>query len=216
MPALYPRWTNTATRLVLGALLTGIVGVPTILLLWARAPFVTGELYPLAQPVEFDHRHHVQDDGIDCVYCHETAFRAPSAGMPATEVCMGCHNQIWNQSPLLEPVRASYFGDTPIRWNRVHDLPDFVYFDHSIHVNHGVGCVSCHGRVDQMAAVYQVMPLTMSWCLDCHTAPERFLRPVDRITDLGWRPDRPQAELGAELKRQYGVRELVTCTACHR
>lgn len=183
---------------------------------WVRTPQITGQFSPLEQPVEFDHRHHVADDGIDCRYCHDLVERSPYAGVPPTERCMNCHNQIWPDSPLLAPVWASYFKNEPIVWRRVHQLPEFVYFDHSIHVNKGVGCESCHGRVDRMARVYQVASLQMGWCLDCHRRPERVLRPVEEITTMGWVPSRPQEELGRELMERYGVRRVTDCTACHR
>lgn len=212
--ALFPPWTNTATRVVLlvvGGALVGLLATPMI---YARSPFATGQGNPLLQPVPFDHRHHVRDDGIDCLYCHGAAEWAPYAGVPATEVCLGCHNQIWNDSPLLALVRDSVATDRPIAWQRVHSLPDFVYFDHSIHVNKGIGCVSCHGRVDEMAAVYQLAPLTMGWCLDCHRDPEPNLRPRDQITSMTWQAAQPG--LAAELAVRYGTRHLTHCSTCHR
>src|SRR5213594_579018 len=131
---------------------------------------------PVEQPVQFSHKHHVGDDGIDCRYCHSTVETSASAGMPATAVCMNCHKQIWADSPYLEPVRASFRTGVPIEWLRVHDLPDYAYFNHSIHVNKGVGCSTCHGRVDQMPIVYQASSLQMEWCLGCHRNPEKFIR----------------------------------------
>ena len=129
---------------------------------------------------------------------------------------MGCHGQIWNQSIMLEPVRRSWFSGTPIPWNRVTEVPDFVYFNHAIHVNKGVGCVSCHGRVDEMPVVYKVAPMTMGWCLTCHRRPEAFLRPLSKITDMQWDPGNHQDEIGARLVSEYGVRQLTHCTTCHR
>ena len=126
---------------------------------------------------------------------------------------MGCHSEVWPESVQLEPVRRSYFSGKPLRWQRVHELPDYVYFDHSIHVNKGVGCVSCHGRVDRMALVYQVAPLSMGWCLDCHRSPEDHLRPLDQVTRMDWQPQPGQ---GSELAQLYGVRRLTHCTTCHR
>lgn len=216
MAALFPRWSDSVLWLGIAVALAAVVGLPLFLMAWVRTPYATGQYDPVEQPVEFDHRHHVVDDGIDCRYCHDLVDRSPFAGVPPTARCMNCHSQIWNTSPLLRPVWDSYFGDRPIRWVRVHRLPDFVFFDHAAHVNKGVGCESCHGRVDQMASVYQVAPLTMAWCLECHRAPERFLRPVEHVTTMGWHPDRPQRELGLEIKRRYEVRELTHCTACHR
>lgn len=216
MASLFSRSANTKTRVALIALFVIIVGLPTLLMLWMRTPYITDALNPITQPVNFDHRHHAVDDGINCVYCHNTVERSPYAGVPATAVCMGCHNQIWMNSPQLEPVRRSYLENRPIPWRRVNRVPDFVYFDHSIHVNKGVGCETCHGRVDQMARVYQAEPLTMGWCLNCHRHPEEYLRPLDEVTTMGWRPDRPQSELGRELKKLYNVQALTYCTTCHR
>ena len=215
---LFPRWTNTVSRLSVVLLLA----VPAVaiagLLILVRSPYGTKQLRQIVQPIQFDHRHHVGDEGIDCRYCHYSVERSPVAGIPPTEVCMSCHAQIWNKSPLLGMVREYYFKDRPIPWNSVHNLPDFVYFNHSIHVNKGVGCVSCHGRVDQMAAVEQVSPLTMAWCLECHRDPVKNLRPVEFVTSMTWRPD-PGVEaekLGADLAKLYNVHTRTSCDTCHR
>lgn len=213
MAALFPPWTNTATRVVLIALGLAIVLVIAAPIIYARSPFATGTMNPVLQPILFDHRHHVRDDGVDCLYCHEDAERSSFAGVPATERCMGCHNQIWNDSNLIMPLRNSVETGQPIRWQRVHSLPDFVYFDHSIHVSRGIGCVACHGRVDQMAAVYQVHRLSMSWCLDCHRDPVPHLQPRDRITSMTWVAGPGERD---ELARQYQPRRLTHCTTCHR
>jgi hypothetical protein len=214
MAALFPPWTNTATHVVLGVVGVGLIGLVLTPMVCARSPYATGAADPILQPIAFDHRHHVRDDGIDCLYCHEGAERAPYAGVPPSERCMGCHNQIWNDSPLIAPLRASVETGQPIHWQRVHSLPDFVYFDHSIHINKGIGCVSCHGKVDDMAAVTQAAPLTMSWCLDCHRDPTPHLRPRDQITSTTWTAASP-AETFA-LARQYGTRSLTHCSTCHR
>jgi len=216
MPALFPRWSDSLLWIGLVAVVAIAIGVPAFVMIWVRTPHVTATRDPITQPIEFDHRHHVVDDGIDCRYCHDLVERSPFAGVPPTARCLNCHNQIWNDSPLLTAVWRSYITDRPIPWLRVHRLADFVYFDHSIHVNKGVGCETCHGRVDQMARVYQVAPLTMGWCLDCHRAPERHLRPRAAITAMGWTAPGSADELGRVLKRLYGVREITTCTACHR
>jgi hypothetical protein len=205
MAALFPPWTNTATRIVIAALVLVLAGAIATPIVYARMPFATGAGDPLLQPVPFDHRHHVRDDAIE---------RSPYAGVPAADRCMGCHDQIWNDSSLIAPLRASVATGQPIRWQRVHSLPDFVYFDHSIHVNKGIGCVSCHGRVDEMAAVYQIHRLSMSWCLDCHRDPTPHLRPRDQITSMTWMAESP-AQL-AELAAQYQPRRLTHCSACHR
>lgn len=183
---------------------------------WVRTPYATGEGDPLEQPVAFDHRHHVADDRIDCRYCHADVEKGPSAGIPSADRCMGCHGQVWSESELLEPVRESYYTGRPIAWERVHRLPDFVFFDHSVHVTNGIGCETCHGRVDRMARIYQVAPLTMGWCLDCHRDPERHLRPLDAITAMGWKPRVPGEAPGPVLAEAYGVKPKTDCTACHR
>jgi Cytochrome c7 and related cytochrome c len=212
---LFPPRTSTAFRLVLALAALGFGGALTGLMVFARSPLYTGQHEPVAQPLQFDHRHHVGDLGIDCRYCHLGAETTASAGYPPTEVCMSCHGQIWNQSPLLAPVRESYFTGKPLTWKRVHRLPDFVYFNHSIHVNKGVGCVTCHGRVDQMAAVMQVEPISMKWCIDCHRAPESHLRPQERVTDLAWEPVDPVAT-GREVAEARAVHTRTSCTTCHR
>jgi hypothetical protein len=181
-----------------------------------RAPYETGQHELIMQPIKFDHRHHVRDDGIDCIYCHSGANRAAYAGIPAVSVCMGCHSQIWTSSPELTRLREAYFTDKPIEWARVNDLPRHVFFNHSIHVAKGVGCVTCHGRVDLMGQVYQEETLLMQWCLDCHRHPEEHLRPPDKVTDMEWAPERPQVELGREIAAQLDVHPTTDCTGCHR
>lgn len=214
MPALFPPWSNTVFRVALVALLLAGTAAIAAPMLYVRTDYVTRRNAPVPQPVEFDHRHHVRDAGIPCLYCHSLAERSSTAGIPSTAVCMGCHAQIWRQSPLLEPVRQSYFSGLPIPWNRVYRLPDFTFFHHGVHVQNGVECAECHGRVDGMARVYRVAPLTMGWCIDCHRArgdqphrpPDAFygLRGAVFETDLA--PD-PSAR---PISRQ------VTCSACHR
>lgn len=216
LPALFSPSANAVYWLSIAAIGGAALALPLACIAWARTPYATGEGEPPEQPIKFDHRHHVRDDAVDCLYCHSGATRAASAGVPATSLCMGCHNQVWTSSPELAPVRASWFENRPIHWARVNEVPDFVFFDHSAHTNHGVGCVECHGRVDLMGQVYQAKPLTMRFCLDCHRDPEKHLRPLDKITDMSWTPDRPQEELGRELAARYGVRKLTDCTACHR
>ena len=215
MAALFRPWTNTAFRIALICLVGGAGALLAVPMIWVRTPNWRRQFDQVDQPVEFDHRHHVQDDGIGCLYCHKEATVSATAGIPSTDLCMGCHNQVWNKSPMLEPVRRSYFSGLPIPWNRVHDVPDFVYFNHAIHVNKGVGCVTCHGRVDEMGRVFQVADLSMKWCLDCHRQPERHVRPLDRVTDMTWK-SADQATLGPYLVREYGVRSITHCTACHR
>jgi hypothetical protein len=194
------------------------------ILLWLfydleASPYTTQQNMARDQPVQFSHAHHVGAIGIDCRYCHTSVEKAAFAGIPPTKTCMNCHSQIWAQSPYLEPVRASFRNDTSLEWNRVNDLPDFVYFDHSIHVAKGVGCETCHGRVDRMPLMYQAATLQMRWCLDCHRNPEKYLRPKDQVFTMGWRPPVEQAVLGERLKREYHIRGravLESCSTCHR
>jgi hypothetical protein len=216
MQPLFPPWSDTIFRLCLAIAVLGVVSIPVSMILWVRTPYVTKEDDPVDQPVAFDHRHHVRDDGIDCLYCHYEAERSKFAGAPPTSVCMNCHSQVWQESARLAPVRESWFSDQPIRWVRVHQLPGFVYFDHSAHVSHGVGCVECHGRVDLMGQVYPTQSLTMKWCLDCHTDPDPHLRPNSAITDMEWSPTRPRREIGAALHEALHVNPPVSCSGCHR
>lgn len=213
---LFPKWSTPLARGLVVVFLLSLVGVPALLIGWARTPYATGKGRAPAQPVWFDHQQHAGAFRIDCRYCHGLADRAATAGMPSTELCVPCHNQAWLSSSYFAPVRRSLASGRPIPWVRVYDLPDFVYFDHAIHTRKGIGCESCHGRVDRMARISQAVPLTMGWCLDCHRDPEPHLRPVEQATTMGWRPARPQAAVGRELRQRYHVRSLTTCTTCHR
>jgi hypothetical protein len=216
MAALFPPWANTVVRATLVAAGCTLVGVPVALMAWVRTPNATRRYQPVAQPIAFDHRIHVTGQRIDCRYCHFSVERAASAGIPPSTTCVACHSDTWMSSKELALVRSSVATGQPIRWNRVNALPDFVYFNHAIHVAKGVGCETCHGRVDRMAAVYQAAPLTMSWCVDCHRDPASHLRPLSEITTMGWTPPVPQRALGEELVRENNVRSLTNCTTCHR
>jgi hypothetical protein len=185
----------------------------------ARSSYLTGIYIEKQQPVQFSHRHHVGDDGIDCRYCHTQVETSASAGIPPTQTCMNCHNQLWADTPYLEPVRASFRENKPIEWERVHDLPEFAYFNHSIHVAKGVGCSTCHGQVDDMAAVFQQNSLQMEWCLSCHREPEKYIRPKSEIYNMKWQDSDLTAEQRQELKEQYKIRSremLTSCSTCHR
>ena len=173
---------------------------------------------PVEQVVPFSHRHHVGDDGFDCRYCHTSVETSAFAGIPPTHVCMTCHSQLFTDQPVLAPVVQSLRSGEPIRWKRVHDLPDFVYFNHGIHVAKGVGCEECHGRVDEMPLTWREAPLTMQWCLDCHRNPEMHLRPLEHVFDMGWKPDEDQRALGKRLVAQYHIHTstLTDCSTCHR
>lgn len=174
---------------------------------------------PVQQPIPFSHKHHVRDDGLDCRFCHSTVETSASAGLPTTEVCLTCHTQLFRNAPVLQPLHVSARDTTPIAWKRVHDLPDFVYFDHSIHVAKGVGCSSCHGRVDQMPLTRRVASLEMQWCLDCHRAPEKQLRPQEHIFDMDWQPSgQEQLAIGRRLvlKNHIQLAHITQCSTCHR
>jgi hypothetical protein len=207
--------TNTISKVsILGALLI-LTGIGWVLYIWIRSDYLTQVDVVRPQPVQFSHEHHVAGLGIDCRYCHTTVETSAVAGIPPTETCMNCHSQIWSDSPMLEPVRASFRTGKPLTWTRVHDLPDFAYFDHSIHVQKGIGCASCHGRVDRMPLAWRESTLQMQWCLDCHRRPERFVRPREEVFNMAWQPaDHPG--LGAELVDKYGIRSMTDCDVCHR
>jgi hypothetical protein len=168
------------------------------------------------QPIMFSHKHHVGGLGIHCVYCHSSVEESAFAGIPPTHTCMSCHSQIWVNSPMLEPVRASYRTGESIQWTRVHDLPEFVFFNHSIHVNKGIGCTSCHGNIAAMNLTFKAAPLTMEWCLNCHRQPENYIRPREAIYDPYYQPPPNQLELGKKLVAEYKVQRLLDCYTCHR
>jgi hypothetical protein len=182
-----------------------------------RSSFVTQVDLPKDQPVPFSHAHHVAGLGIDCRYCHTSVETSAFAGIPPTETCMTCHSQVWADTPMLKPVRDSWATGEPLEWARVNDLPDFVYFNHSIHVAKGVGCATCHGPVDQMPLVWKAETLHMQWCLECHRQPEKFVRPLDKIYDMSWEAD-DQLELGRQLVSEYDIKveQLTNCSVCHR
>jgi hypothetical protein len=181
-----------------------------------RSPYVTRAHEARAQPVPFSHAHHVGGLGVDCRYCHTSVDKSAVAGIPPTKTCMNCHSQIWNPSPTLEPVRQSFRSGTSIEWTRVHDLPDFAYFNHSAHVNKGVGCSTCHGRVDQMPLVWQEKSLQMEWCLECHRQPEKYLRPQSEVYNTAYEPPADQLTLGRRLVKEYNIKTRTSCSACHR
>lgn len=210
--------TNTISRLSIFGALFFVAVLLWLLAQLDRSSYMTEVNVVRAQPVPFSHQHHVSGVGIDCRYCHSSVEQSAFAGVPPTRTCMNCHSQIWADSPMLEPVRESYRTGRPLRWTRVHNLPDFVYFDHSIHVHKGVACVTCHGRVDRMPLMWQARSLQMEWCLECHRHPEHFIRPREHVFDMDWTPPVPQLLLGQELVRRYDIRleQLTDCSICHR
>ena len=208
--------TNTISKVSIfgGVFLIG--GLVWLMLFMSRSSYVTQVSVPRKQPVPFSHKHHVSGLGIDCRHCHSTVEESAFAGLPPTKTCINCHSQVWSDSPMLEPVRESYRTDTSLEWTRVHDLPDYVYFNHGIHVSKGVGCASCHGRVDQMPLMWKANSLQMEWCLDCHRHPEQHLRPKEEVFNLEWERPADQPELGARLMEEYKVRRPTDCSHCHR
>jgi hypothetical protein len=210
---------NAITRMVLAGAVVMVLFAGWAFDRVSRSDYVTRATQDREQPVPFSHAHHVGGLGLDCRYCHTTVETSAFANVPPTKTCMNCHSQIWSTSPTLEPVRASFRTNQSISWTRVHDLPDFVYFNHSIHVNKGVGCETCHGRVDQMPLMSQVASLQMEWCLNCHRHPEDFVRPRANITTMGYVPAGDQKEIGKRLVTEYKIqdaRTLTSCSTCHR
>src|SRR5689334_872765 len=217
MSQLFPRRANLLARLsVYGVIVVGAIGV-LALVVYSRSPYPAFAEKSPTQPVPFSHAQHVALQ-IDCRYCHTSVTTSASAGIPPTQTCMTCHSQIRTDSAALAPVRDSYATGKPIAWNRVHDLGDFVYFNHSIHVAKGVGCSTCHGQVSQMNQISQVAPLTMGWCIDCHRAPEQYLRPQSEIFNTDWVPPADQLAQGRQLVQanHIEVSKLTNCTMCHR
>lgn len=216
MPQIFPRSSNSIARvgIVVAALTAG--GVVWSAYKLNAGSFTTDVSVAIEQPVQFSHKHHVTDDGIDCRYCHTTVETSAFAGIPPTETCMNCHSRIWSTASYLEPVRASFRTGQSLRWTRVHDLPDFVFFNHSIHVNKGVGCSTCHGRVDLMPLTYKVNTLFMQWCLDCHRQPEKYVRPRDQVFNMTYAAPENQMELGERLVTEYKIQKLTDCVTCHR
>jgi len=220
MPQIFHRSANSISKL---SIFGGIFIIAAVA--WAgaeiqRSPYNTRAFVARQQPVQFSHKHHAGDDGIDCRYCHTTVETSSFAGIPSTSTCMNCHSQLFANSPYLEPVRESFRTDKPIEWTRVHDLPDYVYFNHSIHVNKGVGCSTCHGRVDQMPLMWNVVSLHMEWCLECHRNPAKYIRPREQVFNMDWPPPGyDQLAEGKKLARRYhidSVNEITNCSTCHR
>ncbi len=208
--------TNTISRVTIFGAVFFLIALGWILGEVYRSSYVTEAGIVREQPIPFSHKHHVGDEGFDCRYCHTTVETSPVAGIPATEICMNCHSHIWRESPMLEPVRESYRTGKPLRWTRVHDVPDYVYFDHSIHIHKGIGCVSCHGRVDTMPLMWRESSLLMEWCVACHRAPERHVRPREHVFDMAWTPQEDQLTLGARLVKEYDIKSKTSCSTCHR
>ncbi len=215
MNLIFPKSIDRNLRIALSAIAVVLIAAVT-LSAYLFSPERADTGYQPVQPVPYSHKLHAGNLGMDCRYCHFTVEKAAYAALPPTETCMNCHKTVKPQSALLEPVRESYATDKPIPWVRVHKLPDYVYFNHAAHLNAGVSCVSCHGRIDQMAEVRQVKPLSMAWCLECHRNPAANIRPREQVTNLAWQPDRDPAEIGRELIARNNIHPPTNCSGCHR
>jgi len=244
MAQIFHRSANTLARVSILGVVVLLAGLGAIMSEVQRSAHVTRQDEARVQNPPFSHQHHVAGLGLDCRYCHTSVETSNFAGIPPTKTCMNCHSQIWTNAPMLEPVRESFRTGKALNWERVHDLPDFVYFDHSIHINKGVGCQSCHGPVDKMPLMYQANSLQMEWCLDCHRAPDKFLRPRDQVFNMTYEkptanhpvtvnfPKHPEwngtysaqqtgdlSGLGQRLIKEYNIRaprEITSCSTCHR
>ena len=216
MAQLFPSSSNALAKASVVVVAVLVAAVAYAVYAVDRSGYTTGEDAILTQPVPFSHDHHVGAIGIDCRYCHASVESAGFAGMPPTATCMNCHTQIWSESPMLAPVRESYRTGKPIEWTRVHNLADFVYFDHSIHVAKGMGCVTCHGRVDKMPLMWQDASLRMEWCLNCHRNPEKYVRPRSEVFNLTWQPPADADSLRRALIQEYKIKSLTHCSTCHR
>jgi hypothetical protein len=218
----FPRWANYLFPAALIVSIGVLTYLPLVLTL-GLSPKTRAVGYQPKQPIPFSHAVHAGKMKMDCRYCHTTVEKAGFAAIPPTKTCLNCHASIKSESKLLEPMRVSYQEGTPLRWIKVHDLPDFVYFNHSAHLNKGVACVTCHGQIDQMEEVEQAKPLSMAWCLECHRSPERHLRPRDQVTNMSWdamaATGKSQSDLGTALAAEYHVQSpqfMSSCTTCHR
>jgi hypothetical protein len=219
MPQIFHPSTNTIARLSL----YGAVFIAALAAYGAyvvnQSPYFTTVNVAAQQPVPFSHKHHVTELGIDCRYCHTSVEKSAYAGIPPTHTCMTCHSQIWTNAEMLEPVRASYRTNQSLAWTRVNSVPDFVYFDHSIHVRKGVGCTTCHGPIGEMPLTWRAETLYMRWCLDCHRAPEKYVRRREDVFKADYQPPSDQLRLGRQLVLEYKIRpvkQLEDCYACHR
>ena len=212
---IFPRWTWVLRPAIAIAVLGGVF-YATVVVAFGFSPRATDVGYAPVQPVPYSHALHVGQLGMDCRYCHNTVEFTAAAAIPPTQTCMNCHKTVRATSQRLIPVFESYSTGMPVEWIRVHDLPDFVYFNHSAHVRRGVGCVSCHGRIDTMEVVTQMKPLSMGWCLECHRSPEKHLRPVEFMTELDWVPEEDQLALGRRLRETNNINPPQDCYTCHR
>jgi Cytochrome c7 and related cytochrome c/Class III cytochrome C family len=216
MAQIFHHSTNLISRLSIygGVFIIGLLGAALYGI--ELSPWYTMQNVPQEQPVPFSHKHHAGELGIDCRYCHTSVENSSFAGIPPTQTCMTCHSRIWTNAAMLEPVRASYRDDKSLSWTRVNALPEFVYFDHSIHVNKGVGCTTCHGPIAEMPLTWRAGTLYMEWCLECHRQPEKYVRPKSEVFNPYYKPPQNQLELGRQLVKEYKIQSLQNCSTCHR
>ncbi len=215
MSQIFPKWTNHLPAVALAVAILGACGVVGFLWYYG-SPKYTDVGYRPTQPVPFSHKLHAGDLGMDCRYCHNNIERSGVANVPPTQTCMNCHTLVLPQSPKLLPVRESWATGQPLPWVNVHMLPQYAYFNHAVHLNAGVACISCHGNVAQMEVVTQSEPLSMSWCLDCHRNPDPYLRPVDQITNMNYQTPADQVELAQRIKQEKHLDPPEDCSGCHR
>src|SRR3984893_16732455 len=216
MSQIFHRSANTIARVSIFGAIFFVAGLLGLFAEATRSPWLPDAPVAPEQPIQFSHERHVAGNGIDCRYCHTSVEDSSFAGIPPTKTCMNCHSQIFASSPLRGPVRDSFRTGRSIEWTRVHDLPDFVYFNHSIHVNKGVGCTTCHGQVDRMPLMWQEKSLQMEWCLDCHRNPERYVRPRSAVFSVDYATPSNQLALGRRLVDEYHIQKLTSCSTCHR
>ncbi|HEY54533.1 MAG TPA: cytochrome c3 family protein [Caldilineae bacterium] len=211
---------NSIAKSLIVIVVLGLLGLGLIVSIFVRSPFMRQIGVAPEQPAAFSHEHHVGGLGLDCRYCHLNVEESSFAGIPSTDICMGCHSKIWNDSPALAPVVASYENDEPLVWNRVNRLADYAFFNHSIHINKGIGCETCHGRVDQMPLSRKVSTLAMEWCLECHRNRADYVRPREEVFTMGWEPSEDWKAQQPLLVEQYHVDveqfEITDCSICHR
>jgi hypothetical protein len=211
----FPKWSNKVPAMILVGVVLTVMFVIHLFWYWFSPNHLEVGYEPV-QPIPYSHRFHAGELGIDCRYCHYNVETQAHANIPSSELCLNCHDQIKQDSPYIKDIKKSYESDEFIEWVNVHMLPDYVYFDHSRHVNSGVSCVQCHGRVDQMEIVQQVEPLSMSWCLDCHRNPAPSIWPKEHVTNLSWESDEDPLEMGARLVEEYHLNPKIECSVCHR
>ena len=216
MTQVFKRSANTLSRLSIYGSAFLVAALFCVAYEVNKSPYFTEVNVIRDQPVPFSHKHHAGELGIDCRYCHTSVEESSFAGLPPTATCMTCHSRIWTNAPLLEPVRASYRTGKSIEWTRVNAVPDFVYFNHSIHLKKGIGCTTCHGPVAEMPLTWRGNTLQMQWCLDCHREPERYVRPREMVFHSDYKPPADQLALGERLVKEYKIKKLTNCSTCHR